>query len=107
MLGRGALRALATWCAARGMRWMPARTDDGSPALLLERRGQPPAEAMLVVLHDGGFWLVDASGEVLASASDLPALLDALDGGVAEPPRRRIERPAPVARHAKLVPSAA
>jgi hypothetical protein len=93
MLGRGALKALAVWCAARGMRWTPARTDDGAPALLLERRGQPTADTMLVIINDDGFRLVDANGELLASASDLPSLLDALDGGVAEPPRRRMERP--------------
>ena len=90
MLGRGALRALAAWCAARGMRWTPARSDDGAPALLLERRGQPAAQAMLVVLREEGFRLVDAGGEELALASDLPALLDALDGGIAEGPRRRV-----------------
>ena len=110
MLGRGALRALATWCAARGMRWSPARTEDGTPALMLERRGQPAAEAMLVLLHDDGFRLVNAAGEVLASASDLPSLLDALDGGVAESPRRRAERPPPPAlapRRARLSPTPA
>ncbi len=106
MLGRPALRALAVWCAARGMRWTPARTDDGASALLLERRGQPAAEAMLVILHDDGFRLVDANGELLASASDLPALLDALDGGVAEPPRRRADRPA-LSAAVKLVASPA
>jgi hypothetical protein len=94
MLGRHALKALAVWCASRGMRWTPARTDDGTPALLLERRAQPTAESMLVILNDDGFRLVDANGELLASASDLPSLLDALDGGVAEPPRRRADRPA-------------
>ena len=89
MVARGTLRALAAWCAARGVRWTPARGDDGGQALLLERRGQPAAEAMLVVLDADGFRLVTAGGEELACASDLPALLDALDGGVAEPPRRR------------------
>ena len=94
MVGRSALRALASWCAARGMRWSPARSDEGAPALLLDRRGQPQAESMLVVLHEDGFHLRNAVGEELAAASELPALLDALDGGVAEPPRRRAARPA-------------
>lgn len=109
MLGRSALRALAAWCAARGMRWVPARTDDGAAGLLLERRGQPAAEAMLVVLHEDGFALLDAAGEELAYASDLPALLDAVDGGVAEPPRRRAERPAlpRVPATGRLVPTLA
>jgi hypothetical protein len=89
------------------MRWMPARTDDGSLALLLERRGQALAEAMLIVLHDTGFWLLDSSGEILATASDLPALLDAVDGGVAESQRRWVERPAPFPALRGLVPSAA
>ncbi len=102
MLGRGVLGAFSAWCAARGMRWTAARSDDGAAALLLDRRGQPSAEAMLVVLHDDGFRLVDAGGDVLASASDLPALLDALDGGVAEPPRRRA-----AAARARMAPSAA
>ena len=107
MLSRGALRALSAWCAARGMRWIPARTDDGAPALLLERRGQGLADAMLVVPHDGGFRLVDTGGDILASASDLPALLDAVDGGIAEPPppRRRPERPALLVGFGALVPS--
>lgn len=86
MLKNGALRALASWCAARSTRWVPAQTDDGRPGLLLERRGRTPAEAVLVVPHQGGYRLVDGAGDVLASASALPALLDALDGGVAETP---------------------
>ena len=43
---------------------------------------------MLLVVDDDGFHLLNAPGETLAAASDLPALLDALDGGVAEAPRR-------------------
>jgi len=86
------------------MRWTPARSDDGAPALLLQRRGQPTADALLVVLDEDGFRLADTAGEVLASASDLPALLDALDGGVAEPLRRRAARAAPTGAHAALVP---
>jgi hypothetical protein len=39
---------------------------------------------MLVVAGDDGFCLLDAPGAPLATASDLPALLDALDAGVAE-----------------------
>jgi hypothetical protein len=90
------------------MRWTPARTDDGAPALLLERRGRPAGESMMVVLNDDGFRLVDSNGDLLASASDLPALLDAVDGGVAEPPRRRAERPSlGLAPMVKLVPSPA
>ena len=107
MLGRSALRAVAARCTGRGMRWTPARSDDGSPALLLERRGQPAAEAMLVLLRDDGFWLVDGNGDALASASDLPALLDALDGGVAETPRRKPERQSAAPPLARLLPAPA
>jgi hypothetical protein len=40
---------------------------------------------MLLIPDDDGFSLVQEDGQVLAAASDLPALLDALDGGIAEP----------------------
>jgi hypothetical protein len=85
---------------------MPARADDGSPALLLARRGQGHGEEMLVVLRDDGFSLLDSVGEVLASASDLPALLDAVDGGVAEPPRRSARHHAPPVRFPGMLAAA-
>ena len=64
MLKSGALRALASWCAARSTRWVPAQTDDGWPGLLLERSGRAPTEAVLVVPHQGGYRLVDGAGDV-------------------------------------------
>jgi hypothetical protein len=40
---------------------------------------------MLLTPDDDGFSLTQEDGQILAAASDLPALLDALDGGIAEP----------------------
>ena len=44
---------------------------------------------MRLVLNEPELRLEDAAGEALAAASDLPALLDAVDGGVAEMPLPR------------------
>ena len=41
---------------------------------------------MLLVWSGEELSLEDEAGETLASASDLPALLDAVDGGVADAP---------------------
>ncbi len=85
MLDMTELRCLTRWCRERQLHWQPALCDDGTPALML----QSPARAlprMLLVSEDHAFCLLDDPGEVLAEASSLTALLDAVDAGVAEPP---------------------
>jgi len=66
---------------------------------------------MLLVHDRHGFCLIDPLGELLASASDLPSLLDALDGGVAEAPRWCSDWPMPAfaveARAGAVIPVAA
>ena len=83
MLDGEALRTLSGWCSRRGSQW----THGPANVLLLEpnpgRRGR-----VLLVSGGGDLSLQDERGETLASASDLPALLDALDGGLGEPPVR-------------------
>jgi hypothetical protein len=73
------LRRLARWCRARRVQWQPGIADDGRPVLLLARHG------MMLLPDDGEWRLLDAPGRVIASASGLSELLDALDAGVAEP----------------------
>ena len=102
MLTRAELRVLTDWCRTRNMTWTAGRADGEVPALLLERPGRG-ADAMLLVVGATERRLLDAAGQELAVASDLPALLDAVDGGVGDampvawPVRRAIAAPA---RHA-------
>jgi hypothetical protein len=84
-LQRSDLRLLAAWCRPRGIAWLPAAMSGTCPALWLTPPGRG-TEAMLLVLGHAELRLHDAAGQELAAASDLPALLDALDGGVADPP---------------------
>jgi hypothetical protein len=74
------LRQLTRWCRARRVQWQPGVADDGCPAvLLLARHG-------MMLLPDEGEWrLLDAAGRVIAAASGLSELLDALDAGLGEP----------------------
>ena len=83
MLTQSDVLVLTAWCRTRDMRWMPARARGGAPSLLLEpvRSG---LDAMLLVVGAKELRLLDVSGQELAAASDLPALLDAVDGGVAD-----------------------
>jgi hypothetical protein len=91
------LVALAAWCRARGLCWLPGRAHEGSEALLLERsRGLRASQSMLLVHDRHGFCLIDSLGDLLASASALPSLLDALDGGIAEASHRRADPLAPI-----------
>lgn len=89
MLDATDLRLLTRWCADHAMRWQPLRTDaDGAWLLLESAIAQHVWQRMVLTADDAGFRLTDELGEALAVASDLPALLDALDGGVADPPSR-------------------
>ena len=79
------LRLLTRWCRDHAMRWQPLRTDADGTILLLEPAiTRHPWQRMVLTADEAGFRLEDELGEALAAASDLPALLDALDGGVAE-----------------------
>lgn len=87
MLDGAELRALSSWCQHHALSWRPASGEDGLTAMVLEPRQRRRAwERMLLILREDGFCLSTELGEALATASDLTALLDALDGGVAEGP---------------------
>jgi hypothetical protein len=64
------------------MRCYPA---DGGPSIVLERErhGQAPLR-MLLLRHEDEFLLRDSHRGTLAVASDLPALFDAVDAGLAD-----------------------
>jgi hypothetical protein len=87
MLGGVELRALSLWCCRRDMTWSPAHSADGPPVMMLRARDDNrPWQRMMLVLDTSELRLENELGETLASASDLPALLDAVEGGVAETP---------------------
>ena len=89
MLDTTELRTLARWCQVRGLRFLPLGTDAARSVILVERREPTrPWQRMKLVQDDSGFRLCDEADDLLASGSDLPAILDALDGGVAEPAAR-------------------
>jgi len=101
MLARSELNALAQWCHGNAVSWMPAAADCGRPAMILERRDlerrghRPSWKRLVLILEDEGFRLVTEKGETLASASDLPAVLDAVsDGARPAPPRAAPRREA-------------
>ena len=76
------------------MRWQPLRVDADGALLLLEPAvARHPWQRMVLTSDEAGFRLEDELGEALAAASDLPALLDALDGGVAEETAVRVAAP--------------
>ncbi len=99
MLSRSELRMLTAWCGRRELRWSPAQAVGGMPTMLLEpQTPRAPWQRMLLVFDEPEMRLETELGEILASASDLPAVLDAMDGGVAEPPalyRRALSRMVP------------
>ena len=78
MLAAGDLRFLSSWCDRHGLRWSPGSSEQ--PYILLERRaGSRPWRRK--VLHGGAttLHLLDEADVLLAEASTLPALLDAVD----------------------------
>ena len=79
------LRLLTGWCRRRGLRWQPFEAAAETARLLLEPLAAlHPWQRMVLVADAEGLRLEDEACEPLAAASDLPALLDALDGGVAD-----------------------
>jgi hypothetical protein len=104
MLGVVELRILDRWCAARRLAWrgLPGPAMDGradGQSLRIAAPGRGGVDAMYLTGSAGGYVLQDFEGAALAIASDLPALLDAVDAGVAEPLRNPF--------HARQVASAA
>lgn len=90
MLDTTELRTLARWCRGRGLRFLPLGTDAARSVILFERlEPTRPWQRMKLVQDDTGFRLCDERDDLLASGSDLPAILDALDGGVAETAGKR------------------
>ena len=86
MLEVAELRTLSSWCRVHAFHWAHTACDDGLGAMTLEMSSpRHLVQRMTLILRDDGFYLVDNKGETLAAASDLRAVLDALDGGVAEP----------------------
>ena len=85
MLAPTDLRNLTDWCRHRAMDWMALLVDaDAAVLLLAPKAAARPWQRMRLIASDHGYRLEDEGGQALASASDLPALLDALDGGVAD-----------------------
>ncbi len=80
MLDFSELRQLTSWCRARRVQWQPGVADDGCPAVLLLAR-----HGMMLLPDDGEWRLLDGAGRVIAAASGLSELLDALDAGLGEP----------------------
>jgi hypothetical protein len=88
------LRTLARWCRGRGLRFLPLGSNAEGSVILFERTEPTRAwQRMKLMQDDAGFRLCDECDDLLASGSDLPAILDALDGGVAEPALRRPAAP--------------
>lgn len=86
MLATADLKILSRWCRNRRLNWAPAAADDGAPTICLMPIGRhAPWQDLLLVAQDGGYRLRDAPGSILATASDLPALLDAVDAGIGLP----------------------
>ena len=87
MLDGASIRALNAWCGRRALSWSAANpAGDSAVMVLCPRDAGGPWQRMMLVLDCTELRLENELGEMLASASDLPALLDAVDGGVAEPP---------------------
>jgi hypothetical protein len=89
------LQVLSNWCHARSFRWLPVG-GTGAPGMVLEpAAARIPWQRVRLVADPDGWRLEDELGETLATASGLPALLDAVDGGVAAGPCRPTIRPRP------------
>jgi hypothetical protein len=81
---------IANWCRVRGLAWAPWRAQSGTLGVLISRPGQARAEACMISVRGDEFTLAAPGGATLAAASDLPAVFDALDAGVADAPLPRL-----------------
>ena len=70
-------QALLRWCHSRRVKWAEAAPDS---VLLVAESGAGRATRLRP--GEEGWQLETEAGEALAAASDLPALLDAMDAGV-------------------------
>ena len=78
------LQTLSRWCAARRMEWLPGNSSDAGEVILIEPASGNGLWPRLALFRQARLYgLVDEWGEILAEASELSALLDALDGGIA------------------------
>jgi hypothetical protein len=87
MIDTHELHSLTRWCASRRLRWLPVRTDAGEAAIQISAQTGRLAwsDMLLVADAEDDVSLVDAAGQIIATASDVPALLDALDAGLLGP----------------------
>ncbi len=84
MVDGATMRALNAWCGRRELVW--SAPSGGRPVMTLRpANAGHPWQGRVLVLDGPELRLENERGETLASASDLPALLDAVDGGVGEP----------------------
>ncbi|MDA8049536.1 MAG: hypothetical protein M0002_05955 [Rhodospirillales bacterium] len=86
------VRVLSNWCHARAFRWLAVGGPEERGMLLEPAAGRRPWQRVRLLADPEGWRLEDERGETLATASALPALLDAVDGGVAAEPAGRDER---------------
>ena len=78
-------QALGAWCQAHDMTWSASQCGGADLTVTLEPEGwSRHGQRMRLVVNEPGLRLEDARGEAVACASDLPALLDAMDSGVAD-----------------------
>ncbi len=75
MLDQSDRQALLRWCTARRVTW----AESAPGAVLLRGAGR----ATRLCPGQDGWTLETEAGEALAAASNLPALLDAMDAGLA------------------------
>ena len=92
MLNPDEAKTLARWCRMRRLSCLEDRGADGRVGWRLESSTAPDWYHMRLIAEPDGFILLDRVGDTLASASDLQALLDAVDAGVAERPRVMLAR---------------
>ena len=93
LLDGAELRALSTWCGRQDLSWSPGESEQGPPMMLLRPRDAGgPWQRMILILEKGELRLENELGETLASASDLPALFDAVEGGIADSPAAGLRR---------------
>ena len=84
------LSLLSAWCGRHDMTWSAVQSPTDTPSMvLIPKDARHPWETILLILQCPEIRLENGLGETLASGSNLPALLDAVDGGVAEPPSIR------------------
>ncbi len=86
MLDELTVRALDLWCDRGALSWSAAHLAGQTPVVILRPMDRGRSWRYLrLVLGEPESRVENEDGEILAIASDFPALLDAVDGGVGEP----------------------